>query len=149
MGGVAMRGGVFRPPVLPTLSPNAHRLKIRENLQQNRPVQALYQVEVLAAQVGWSAELHEQAAMIWEQLGDDEQALFHWIQAAEEVPTIPRLQASAEGYLARQEWRAAADTLTALLDIAPENTWANFHLGMLRVAYDAAAAEDYSTAGGG
>ncbi len=143
VGGLVMPGGVFRPPVLPTLSPDAHRLKIRENLQQNRLAQALYQVEALAARVGWSAELHEQAATIWEQLGDDEQALFHWAQAAESAPTVPRLRASAEGYLARQKWGAAADTLVALLDMAPENTWANFHLGMLRVPYDASGVEGH------
>ena len=135
------RQTVFGVPTLPTLSPEGHTLQIRSNLAQDRPVQALYHVEALAVRTGWSPELHEQAADIWERLGDSDTALFHWAQAAQAEPSPRRLRAIAETSLARGQWANAADALENLLALTPDNTWANFHMGMLRVAYDPDAAE--------
>ncbi len=135
--------GVFEPPALPTVSPEGHNIAIGDNLRLDRPVQALYHVEALAARAGWTPDLHKQAGDLWHTLGDTDQALFHWQQAAAETGDPVLLRTLAEGYMAARRWGAAADSLQQLVAQQPENTWANFHLGMLRAPYDRAQAEPH------
>jgi tetratricopeptide (TPR) repeat protein len=135
--------GVFAPPALPTLSPQGHNIAVGDNLRRNRPVQALYHIEALADRFGWTPDLHQQAGDLWHTLGDTDRALFHWQQAAITTEDAALLRTLADGYMLARRWGAAADALALLINLQPENTWANFHLGMLRAPYDAAAAEPY------
>ncbi len=140
--GVAPPANPFVPRPLPTLSPQGHNTAINENQRRNRPVQALYHVEALAARVGWTPDLHQQAGDLWQRLGDNDRALFHWRQAAlAGTDDVLLLRAIAEVQLSQEDWSSATDTLTRLLAIQAENTWANYHLGMLRAPVNPTVAE--------
>ncbi|MEL6150357.1 MAG: tetratricopeptide repeat protein [Chloroflexota bacterium] len=135
-------GGMFTPRAIPTLSPQGHNVAIAENQRQNRPVQALYHVEALAARVGWTADLHRQAGDLWERVGDPAKALFHREQAALEQKDALLWRDLAEAYLASRDRGAAADSLEHIIEVEPQNAWANYHLGMLRAPFRPAEAEE-------
>ncbi|MEO1442301.1 MAG: hypothetical protein AAFV33_18015, partial [Chloroflexota bacterium] len=118
-------GGMFTPRAIPTLSPQGHNVAIAENQRQNRPVQALYHVEALAARVGWTADLHRQAGDLWERVGDPAKALFHREQAALEQKDALLWRDLAEAYLASRDRGAAADSLEHIIEVEPQNAWAN------------------------
>jgi len=127
-------------PVVPTLSPDLRLLQIDQN-QMQRPSQALYHIEAQAAQYGWTPELHHRAGDVWVQMGDPVRAAFHWEQAPRTDPAL--LQSLGETYIAQTDWVRAQETLEELLDLAPGNTWASYHLGLMLAAYDPVRAETY------
>ncbi|MEM6527185.1 MAG: tetratricopeptide repeat protein [Chloroflexota bacterium] len=131
------------PAVIPTISPQGHNVAIASNQRQNRPVQALYHVEALAARAGWTADLHREAGDLWERIGDPEKALFHRLQATSQYNDALLWRQIAETYVDRREWGHAADSMARILEAEPQNTWASFHLGMLRAPFRPAEAEEY------
>jgi tetratricopeptide (TPR) repeat protein len=127
--------GIFLPSgpeILPTLSPQRRLLAADQN--QQRPVQALYHLEALADEHGWTPDLHRKAGDTWAQLGDMEQALFHWSQVPTDDPLL--LRSVSEAYIQRGAWTDAVTTLSQLIEVQPDNTWASYHLGMILAPYD-------------
>lgn len=131
------------PPPAPTVSPDRLQLAITDNRNLGRPMQALYQVEALAARVGWSADLHREAGDLWHLVGDDTRALFHWEQAAIQQTDPLLLRDLAQTYLNRSEWTAATDTLQRLLTLQSDNPWANFHLALILAPSDPQQVQPY------
>lgn len=126
---------------LPTLSPQRHQAPLTHNLQRNRPSQALYHLELLAREGGWTPALHRQAAAAWRQLGQPDRAFFHWQQILTSAPDALTLREVAVYHLDRAQWSQAADTLERLLEQEPNNAWASAQLGMLLAPLDPARAE--------
>ncbi len=116
------------PRPVPTLSPDRRLLAIETN-QARRPVQALYHLEALVSEHGWTSERHRLAGDLWFTLGDAPQALFHWQQARPDDPLT--LQSVTRLYLMQEDWPAALEALQTLVGLQPDNPWANYHLGML------------------
>ncbi|MEO0563348.1 MAG: tetratricopeptide repeat protein [Chloroflexota bacterium] len=137
---VARSGAWANPAPLPTLSPDGRLLEI-DSLRGQRPTQALYHLEALAAQVGWSPDLHKLAGDIHGQLGDLQSAQFHWEQAPQDDPQT--LRALSERYIEQGRWNTATTTLNALLSLQPDLPWANYHLGMILAPYDPVRAEPH------
>ena len=109
---------------------------IFNNGQQNRWMQALYQVEARAASEGWTAENLSLAADLWTEMGDLTQAL-PYLEAMDS-PDQHRL---AETYLTLQRWSPAADLLEQMARNAPGDAWIHYHVGLLRAAFDPRAAQ--------
>jgi Flp pilus assembly protein TadD len=130
-------------PAVPTLSPERLRQTADQTAADNRPMQALYYLESAVARVGWTPELHQQAAQLWQQAGDPHAAEYHWQQATITSNDPLVLAALAERLLAREDWSSARDTLQRLYALQPDNTWANYHLGLLTAITDPTQAEPY------
>jgi tetratricopeptide (TPR) repeat protein len=97
-----------------------------------RPVQARYQLEAQGASQGWDADGHQRAGNIALDMGDFGTAAAHWQAAIALEPNSPDvLQALALIYIETQDWTAAVDTLRTLVALTPENTWAQFQLGII------------------
>lgn len=118
------------------------------NLAAHRPMQALYQIEVLVAQSGWTADLAQSAGDIWESLDDLPRAVTFWEVAIRLQPTDEQLiRRLAQSYLELQQWSQAVVTLSNLLKIQDDN-WAHFQLGIVQAVLDSAsAAEHFQLAG--
>lgn len=128
---------------LPTLSPNAYTLRIADAQQNNRPIQALYHVEALGARYGWSSDLYQTAGDLWMQIDDPQRAVEYWRLAQTDEPNPVLLRSIAEVQIERQAWVPAVDTLTALVASGPDDTWANYHLGLILAPFDSLRAQRY------
>jgi tetratricopeptide (TPR) repeat protein len=114
---------------------------IELNRQHGRIMPALFQVELQAAEIGWTPALLQTAGDLWYEAGDLTQALPYWVAASAELPDDPLLARHlAEAYLALQRWPDAVDQLEHLVAIDSTDAWAHYHLGMLRTAFDPQAA---------
>jgi tetratricopeptide (TPR) repeat protein len=102
-----------------------------DNLAAGRMMQALFQVEASAAREGWTATRHEQAADLWDQLGDPNRAVAHWGAAARLQPTEVGLRRLATALLSLQRWAEAEAALSELLQLAPDDAWAAYQRGLL------------------
>ncbi|MBZ0301899.1 MAG: tetratricopeptide repeat protein [Anaerolineae bacterium] len=124
-------------------SPDAPDLSlVQANRQRGRFVQALYQLDVVADQAGWSADRLQLAGDIWRDLGDLTRALPYWEAASLQQPDDRLLRrVLAEAYLTMQRWPDAVDQLTGLIQADANDAWAHFQVGMLRAAFDPQAAE--------
>lgn len=100
------------------------------------PRQALYLLEVEAARDGWTAEQLRRAGDLWRQAGDLTRALPYWQAAYDQSPSLPVARALAETYLSLARWSDAAGALESLLDLAPNDAWAHYHLGLVRAPFD-------------
>jgi tetratricopeptide (TPR) repeat protein len=127
-------------PVLPTLSPERRLVAANDDSAQ-RPVQALYHLEALAVETGWTPARHQQAGDLWARLGDMQQAIYHWQQGPTDDPLLLRSLAAA--YITGGDWRAAINTLERLVALRPEDPWTNYNLGLTLALYDPDAAEAY------
>jgi tetratricopeptide (TPR) repeat protein len=95
-------------------------------------VQARYQLEAQGLAQGWDADAHQRAGNIAVEIGDFDTAAAHWQAALTLQPNSPNvLQALARAYIEAQDWTAAVDTLRALVALTPDNTWAQFQLGLI------------------
>ncbi len=111
------------------------------NRQRGRVMQALYQVEVLASQQGWTADLSRLAGDLWYEAGDVRRAVPYWEAASSTLPDDRLLlRTLAEAYLMTQRWPDAVDHLQLLVDSHSTDSWAHYHLGLLRAAFDPFAA---------
>lgn len=112
--------------------------------QRDQITQALYQIEAGAAQSGWTPDLHRRAGNLERDLGELTNAVAHWEIAMTAFPNdILLYQELASAYLELQRWPDAADTLTHLLEFTPDNSWAHFHLGLVKAAFDPITAANH------
>lgn len=114
-----------------------------------RPVQALYQVEAIAALDGWTFESLRLAGDLWREAGDRTQALSYWQAAARmnAEPTI--LRDIAQTALELQDWASARDALDQIVSQSSQDRWANLQLGLLlSVIAPAEAAHSLTVAAG-
>lgn len=118
--------------------------RIVENLGQNRPLQALYHIETLAANAGWTPILQQQAGDVWREIGDTAAALVYWERAAQTRTNDPvLLRRIAVANVDLQRWTAAVDSLKALAAFSPTDSWVNYQLGLLLAPFDPRAAARY------
>ncbi len=116
---------------------------IANNMNAKRPMQALYQIEALAAQSGWTADLARSAGDIWEALNDLPRAVSYWEIALRFQPTDAQLtRRLAQAYLDLARWSQAVITLSNLLKVSDDN-WAHFQLGILQGVLDSASAAEH------
>ncbi|MBI1277446.1 MAG: hypothetical protein GC179_04900 [Anaerolineaceae bacterium] len=117
------------------------------NLAAHRPMQALYQIEVMAAQSGWTADLAKSAGDIWEALDDLPRAVSYWEIANRLEPDDEQLtRRLAKSYLDLNRWSQAVISLSKLLKRSDDN-WAHFQLGILQSVLDpTSAAEQFQLA---
>ena len=106
-------------------------------------MQALYQVEAQAAVAGWTPERARLAGDLWREAGDLTRAVAYW-EAAPADATL--LRDRAQAYLDLARWADASDALDRLLallpDGSPDQAWAEFQLGAIRMATDPTRAAD-------
>jgi tetratricopeptide (TPR) repeat protein len=114
---------------------------ISENVQQGRAMQALFHIDVLASQSGWTYNLHHQAGDLWLLVGDLTRAISHWQLADLDDRVVARQL--ADGYLRTQQWTLASQTLQTLLQLMPDDRWAHYQLGLIRAAFDPTTAQDH------
>jgi tetratricopeptide (TPR) repeat protein len=125
----------------PTTPTPAERDLILTNRQQQRPQQALYQVEAQAAREGWTPTLARAAGDLWLQLGDMSNAAAYWeIALSGEPENTILMRQIAQTYLDLQRWSQAVDMVERLVQTAPDEAWGHYQLGLLRAPFDPAAA---------
>lgn len=102
-----------------------------DNVRRQRPIQALYQAEALAAQTGWTPDLLRTAGEMAYQLGDYERAASYWeTMPADEKPlAVARQLASI--YYEQQDWQAFAAAVEHLLALSPDDAWAHYSQGWM------------------
>lgn len=110
------------------------------NLRADRPVQALYQLEALALEQGWTTSNLLLAGDLWLELGDVGRAVAYWEAALTPDADATLLRKLAEGYIQLQQWTEATIALNQLLDTAPSDAWAHYQLGLLQSYADLASA---------
>lgn len=116
------------------------RRLLLDNVRRQRPVQALYQAEALAAQTGWTADLLRTAGEMAYTLGDYERAAGYWQIIPENGKTASLLRQLAGVYYQRQDWDSFAAAVEQLLALAPDDAWAHYSQGwMLAVTQPQAA----------
>lgn len=108
-----------------------------------RPVQALYRVQALALQEGWTPDLLRLAGDLWREAGDLTNALPYWEAAAQDGNDVILLRDIAEAALSIQGWASASDALQQLAALLPEDTWANLQLGLIQAAVNPREALDH------
>jgi len=117
--------------------PSTSQEKLQFDLAQGRPMQALYQIEALSAQTGWTHELQRQTGDLWREVGDLARAVPYWQAASNALPDDTELvRQLAEAYITLQRWPDAADALDRLLALTPDDTWARYQLGLIRAPFD-------------
>lgn len=123
----------------PTPSPTPDR--ITANLQHRNTTAALYQIETLAADQGWTPELHQQCGTLYWRVGNIEAAAAHW-EAAESTDGTTR-ERLTQSYLTLNKWPQAVDSLKQMIHHTPENTWARYQLALIQAALDPLAAQEH------
>lgn len=102
-----------------------------------RPLQALYHVEALAAESGWTPELLRIAGDVWRDAGSLPRAVDFWEAAAQANPKDPVLaRGLAQAYIDLQRWSKAADALERMLALNERDYWAQLQLGLIRAPFD-------------
>jgi tetratricopeptide (TPR) repeat protein len=132
-------------PVTPTPATPTYEISVIEDLRRSGQVfQALYQVEAQAAVTGWTPALARLAGDLWALAGDASQALEFWQLAAAGSPDdVPLARRIAQAAVELQRWPEATTSLDQLLMLAPDDMWAHFQLGLIRIAFDPATAETH------
>jgi tetratricopeptide (TPR) repeat protein len=106
-------------------------------------MQALYQIEALVAQFGWTVDLAKSAGDIWESLDDLPRAVSYWEIAVRLQPANEYLtRRLAQSYLDLERWSQAVITLSSLIKINDDN-WAHFQLGILQAVLDSSSATEH------
>jgi tetratricopeptide (TPR) repeat protein len=106
-------------------------------------VQALYQLEALALEQGWTATNLTLAGELWAELGDLGRAVEYWEAALTPDAGAALVRKLVEGYIRLQQWTEATIALNQLLDTAPDEAWAHYQLGLLQSYADPAAAAEH------
>ncbi|MEP6984670.1 MAG: hypothetical protein ABI970_03675, partial [Chloroflexota bacterium] len=129
--------------VLASTPPPPSGSSLTVDLAAHRPMQALYQIEALVAQSGWTADLAKSAGDIWESLDDLPRAVSYWEIAVRLQPTNEQLtRRLAQSYLDLERWSQAVITLSNLLKLNDDN-WAHFQLGILQGVLDSSSATEH------
>ncbi len=113
------------------VSSDVYLQRAYEYRRLNRPAQALYHVETLAAWHGWDDELRLLAGELRRQLADLDGAIAAW--EGIESPSPAALRSLAQAQLDRGRWAAAARSFERLMDLDPDDAWALYHCGLLRL----------------
>lgn len=148
-GAVSLAALLFFIPLVtfafsPPLQQDNSIARITEQQRRGHYQQALYSLDVLAAQQGWSPDRLRLAGDLWRESGDLTRAVPYWEAASTDLPDDLLLTRTlAEAYLALERWPAAVDQLAQLVAADPQDAWAQYHLGVLRAAFDAPAAREH------
>jgi Flp pilus assembly protein TadD len=113
-----------------------------------RPLQALYRVDVIAVQEGWTPELQRLAGDLWREAGDITRALPYWQAAAQANADQTLLRDIALAALEVQDWAQASDALSRLSALAPDDAWTQFQLGLIQMVVNPTAAAEHLAAAG-
>ena len=108
-----------------------------------RPVQALYRIQAIATQAGWTPDMLRLAGDLWREAGDFARALAYWQSAAEEQADERLLRDIAEMALELGDWTSANDALQQLRASLPNDPWVNLQLALLRAVVNPSAAIEY------
>lgn len=128
-------------PVASTPVPADDTRSIEDLRRAGQPLQALYQLEAQASANGWTPDLARLAGDLWASLGDASRALEFWQLAADGRPDdVPLVRRIAQATVERHRWPDATNALDRLLTLAPDDAWAHFQLGLIRIAFDPATA---------
>lgn len=131
-------------PPLSANDPGQAQQLMAQNLANGRLRQALYQVETLAAQSGWNADLARVAGQIWEQLGDLSMAATYWeIAVASQPDDSSLVRYLAQAHIDLQQWDEARAALRHLIQLAPDENRAHYQLGLLEAVFDPTSASDH------
>ncbi len=119
-----------------TLAPYAPQPPRAENQPPapigDEPLIALYQLEAEAHQNGWTPTHHQMAGDLLMALGDTRAALAHWLAA--ELPDSAHQRRIAQASITLGNWPQAQTALSHILAETPNDTWAHYHLGLIRAA---------------
>jgi tetratricopeptide (TPR) repeat protein len=134
-----------RPKTSLETSAEITQIRLSANINDGRFVQALYQIEALAAVSGWTLALYRQAGDLRLQMNDLAGAASHWEAARrfgndDDVALARQL---AETYLVLGRWTETIDTFEAVLQISPEDAEAHYQLGLLLAASDPISSETH------
>jgi tetratricopeptide (TPR) repeat protein len=127
---------------MPVDSQQTGNAPLPDTHQQNtsiieRPVQALFRLELQAARTGWNDDVARQMGNLRRGLGDLSGAVAAWARI--ESPDAATLSDLARAQLALEEWSAAADTLRVWLLLSPDDPQASLQLALLTVSFDPAS----------
>lgn len=125
-----------QPQITPTFD---HYAAYTRHRQRGQWQQALYHLQRVADQGGWSAVRHVEMGDLWRNMGDLSQALTHWVASADDQLDLLRQIAATQ--LNQADYGAAQATLTRLLTVNPQDAWGNYHLGLLLAPSDPIAAQ--------
>jgi len=100
--------------------------------QPASPAEQLYPILAEAARTGWTADRRRDAAELTLALGDVDASIAHY-EAALLIDPHDELTARRAAELAVQNsrWDHAADALRTLIELVPDDPWANLHLGLI------------------
>lgn len=130
------------PSVLPTLIPDPHGL-MQQHRVRGELSTALFYVEQIARDTGWTPDLHRMAGDLWRDMGSIPRALPHYAAAAENSGDAVLLAQLAGHYITTDSATEALDILRRVLAINPEDRWANFQAAVLLAASNPNEAEIY------
>jgi Flp pilus assembly protein TadD len=105
------------------------RARVDDYRRLGRPLQALFLVEMLADQQGWSADLYGLAGELRRDLDDLTGAAAAW-ESIDDL-SVELLRQLAEVQIALGRWASASVTLSRLAAMSPEDTWARLQYGLL------------------
>ncbi len=101
--------------------------------------QALYHLQRVAENDGWSSVRLIEMGNLWRDMGDIAQALAYWQASADTDANLLRQIADAQ--LTQGQFGAAQQTLALLLDVAPDDAWGHYNAGLLLAPSDPASAQ--------
>lgn len=117
--------------------------QITDDRTAQRPMQALYRIEVQAADTGWTPALATVAGDIWDGVGDFNRAVAYWELASNMRPDDAVMaRRLAQAYLELGRWSQAVISLSRMVDLSDDH-WAHFQLGILQSVYDPPAATEH------
>lgn len=121
------------------------RQAVRAAQDAGRFQQAAFQLDMLAADQGWTAELYDLAGDLRVHIGDLAAAAGYWEAARQLDPAVNpvRLERLARAYVDLGWWPQAGDALTALVEAQPQAAWAQYQLGLMTAPRDPVAAARY------
>lgn len=132
----------LRPPA-PVGAPASPGGFVLPQQMSGRPLQALYQIDAVAVEAGWTPELLRLTGDLWREAGDITRALPYWRAAAEANADEALLRDIALAELELENWSQARDTLSRLAELTPDDAWVQFQLGLILSAVDPNAAVEH------
>lgn len=111
--------------------------------RSGRPLQALYQVEMIALHEGWSTDLLRLAGDLWRESGDITRALPYWQAAAQGGDDVILLRDIAQASIDMQDWAGANDALARLASLVPDDSWVNLQVGLIQAAVSPSSAVEH------
>jgi tetratricopeptide (TPR) repeat protein len=118
--------------------------KITDNQRGGRVMQTLYQVELLASEIGWTPDLLRLAGDSWRDIGDLRTAVSYWEAAALELLDDTGLTRNlAVSYISLGRWPEATESLRRLGELTPDDRWVDYQLGLILATYDPLEAQSH------